>query len=103
MQGLGDIMRQAQQMQAKMAKIQEELALKLVEGSSGGGMVKVVCTGKQEIRAITIDKTVVSPEDVDMLQDLVMAAVNDALRLSREMLEQEMKALTGGISIPGMF
>ena len=103
MQGLGDIMRQAQQMQAKMAQIQEELALKLVEGSSGGGMVKVVCTGKQEIRSITIDKAVVSPDDVDMLQDLVMAAVNDALRLSREMLEQEMKALTGGISIPGMF
>ncbi len=103
MQGLGDIMRQAQEMQTKMAKIQEELAKKTVEGSSGGGMVKVVCTGKQQILSITIDKNVVNPDDIDMLQDLVLAAVNDALQLSHQMLEQEMKALTGGISIPGLF
>ena len=103
MQGLGDIMRQAQEMQTKMAKIQEELAKKTVEGSSGGGMVKVVCTGKQQILSITIDKNVVNPDDIDMLQDLILAAVNDALQLSHQMLEQEMKALTGGISIPGLF
>ena len=103
MQGLGDIMRQSQEMQTKMAKIQEELAKKTVEGSSGGGMVKVVCTGKQQILSITIDKNVVNPDDIDMLQDLVLAAVNDALQLSHQMLEQEMKALTGGISIPGLF
>ena len=102
MQGMGDLLRQAQLMQSKMAKMQEELAKKTVEGSSGGGMVRVICTGKQEILAISIDKTAVDPEDVEMLQDLVMAAVNDSLRLSREMMEKEMAGLTGGMKIPGM-
>ena len=102
MQGLGDLMRQAQQMQAKIAEMQAELAKRTVEGSSGGGMVKVVCTGKQEVCSVTIEKAVVNPEDVGMLQDLVAAAVNDALRLSKELMEKEMALLTGGISLPGM-
>ncbi len=102
MQGMGDLMRQAQQMQAKMVKMQEELAQRTVEGSSGGGMVRVVCTGKQEILSLVIDKTVIDPAEADMLQDLVMAAVNDALRLSRLLVEKEMSALTGGLSLPGM-
>lgn len=95
-------MRQAQQMQAKMMKLQEELAQRTVEGSSGGGMVRVVCSGKQEILSVTIDKTAIDPAEADMLQDLVMAAVNDALRLSRLLVEKEMSVLTGGLSLPGM-
>lgn len=101
MKGMGDLFRQAQQMQAKMAEMQQELASQQVEGSSGGGMVRVVCNGKQEILSVSIDKAAVDPEDVDMLQDLVTAAVNDALRLSREMAEQQMATLTGGFKIPG--
>lgn len=103
MPGMNEIMRQAQQMQARMAKIQEEMATRTVEAASGGGMVKVVATGKQEIRSILIDKEAVNPEDVEMLQDLVLAAVNEALRLSHTMVEKEMTALTGGIKIPGLF
>lgn len=102
MQGMGDIMRQAQLMQEKITKLQEELASRTVEGSSGGGMVRVVATGKQEVRSVSIDKGVVDPDDVDMLQDLVTAAVNDALIRSRELLEREMTAITGGIKLPGM-
>ncbi len=102
MRGMNDLLRQAQVMQNKMAKIQEELAEKTVEGSSGGGMIKVVCTGKQEIKSVSIDKSVIDPEDPDMLQDLVLAAVNESLRLSRELAEKEMAAVTGGIKLPGM-
>ncbi len=102
MQGMGDILRQAQVMQSKMAEIQEELAKKTVEGSSGGGMVRVVCTGKQEILSVVIEKNVVDPEDVGMLQDLVTAAVNNALRLSRELAERELSSLAGGLKIPGL-
>ena len=106
--GMTDILRQAQQMQSKMAEIQEDLAQRTVEGSSGGGMVRVACTGNQVIRSVSIDPNAlisagtVSPEDVDMLQDLVTAAVNDALRRSRELMETEMKALTGGLKLPFM-
>ena len=103
MQGMGDILRQAQMMQSKMAEIQEELGKKTVEGTSGGGMVRVVCTGKQEIISIAIEKSVVDPEDVGMLQDLVTAGVNNALRLSREMAEREVSSLAGGLKIPGLF
>ena len=103
MQGMGDLLRQAQLMQSKMAEMQESLGKKTVEGSSGGGMVRVVCTGKQEILSITMDKDVVDPADVEMLQDLVTAAVNNALRLSRELAERELSALTGGMKIPGLF
>ncbi len=102
MRGMNDLLRQAQVMQNKMLKMQEELSDRTVEGKSGGGMVKVVCSGKQEIHSITIEKDAVDPNDVEMLQDLVLTAVNEALRLSREMMEKEMSALTGGIKIPGM-
>ncbi len=100
---LTDIMKQAQKMQAKMAEIQEELADKVVEATSGGGMVKVLANGRQEILSIQIEPDVVDPEDVEMLQDLVVAAVNDALRKSQEMMAEEMKKITGGMSIPGLF
>ena len=103
MQGMGDLLRQAQMMQSKMAEIQDGLGKKTVEGSSGGGMVSVVCTGKQEILSIAIEKNVVDPEDVGMLQDLITAAVNNALRLSREMAERELSSLAGGLKIPGLF
>ncbi len=103
MQGMEGILRQAQEMQSKMAKIQEELAHKTVAAGSGGGMVTVVCTGKQEIRSISIDKTIVDPNDVEMLQDLVLTAVNEAIRQSHEMAAREMAALTGGLKIPGLF
>ena len=102
MQGMDDLLRQAQMMQSKMASMQEELGKKTVEGSSGGGMVRVVATGKQEIVSVTIEKSVIDPNEADMLQDLVTAAVNDALRASRSMAEQELSSLTGGFKIPGL-
>ncbi len=98
-----EMMRQAQILQNKMAKAQEELAAKTVEATAGGGMVKAVANGKQEIVSVTIEKEVVDPDDVEMLQDLVVAAVNEALKRSKEMMEQEMAKITGGLKIPGMF
>ena len=103
MRGMNDLVRQAQIMQSKMMKMQEELAAKTVEGSSGGGMVKVVVNGRQDILSVAIDPAVVDPDDVSMLQDLVLTAMNDGIRASREMAEHEMKGLTGGISLPGIF
>jgi DNA-binding YbaB/EbfC family protein len=103
MRGMNDMLRQAQMLQKKMSKLQDDLAEREVSGTAGGGMITVVCTGKQEIRSIVIDKNAVDPEDVEMLQDLVLAAANDALRKSKEMAESEMGALTGGMNIPGMF
>ena len=100
--GMGDIMKQAKAMQENMQKAQESLALKSVEGSSGGGMVRVVCTGKQEIQSVVIDQAVVDPADVPMLQDLVTAAVNDALNKARSLVEEEMRSVTGGLNIPGL-
>ncbi len=102
MKGMGNMMKQAQKLQAKMMKMQEELGEKTVEASSGGGMVKVVASGKQQVVSIQIEKEVVDPEDVDMLQDLVLAAVNDALSKSQEMVSSEMGKLTGGMNIPGL-
>jgi hypothetical protein len=102
MKGMGNMMKQAQKLQAKMLKMQEELAERTVEASAGGGMVQVVANGRQQIVAITIDREVVDPEDVDMLQDLVLAAVNDALTKSQEMVSSEMGKLTGGMNIPGL-
>ena len=102
MKGMGDMMKQAQKLQAKMIKLQEELAEKTVETSAGGGMVKVIANGKQQIVSINIEKEVVDPEDVEMLQDLIMAAVNDALTKSQEMVSGEMGKLTGGLKIPGL-
>ena len=96
------ILRQAQEMQNNLAKAQEELSRKTVCASSGGGMVTVVCTGRQEIKSISIEKSIVDPEDVDMLQDLVLTAVNEALRQSHELAAREMSALAGGLNIPGL-
>ena len=96
------MMKQAQKLQAKMMKLQEEMAEKTVESAAGGGMVKVVANGRQQIVSVSIEKEVVDPEDVDMLQDLVLAAVNDALAKSQEMVTTEMSKLTGGMNIPGM-
>jgi len=103
MKGMGDMLRQAQMMHKKMQQIQEEMNTRTVEATAGGGMVTVVAKGSQDIVSIRIDKTVVDPEDVDMLQDLVLAAVNDALKKARDMQQAEMAALTGGLKIPGMF
>ena len=102
MKGMANMMKQAQKLQSKMLQMQEELAQKTVEASAGGGMVKVVANGKQQIISVQIEKEVVDPEDVDMLQDLVQAAVNDALARSQEMANAEMSKLTGGLSIPGL-
>jgi len=102
MKGMGNMMKQAQKLQTKMLRLQEELAEKTVETSSGGGMVKVVAKGRQQIVSIEIEKEVVDPEDIDMLQDLLLAAVNDALSKSQEMVSSEMGKLTGGMNIPGL-
>jgi len=100
---MGKMMKQVQKMQADMARMQEELAAKTVEATSGGGMVKVVANGKQEVVSIEIKPDAVDPEDVEMLQDMVLAAVNEALRSAQEMVAGEMKKITGGINIPGLF
>jgi DNA-binding YbaB/EbfC family protein len=99
---MGDMMKQAQKLQARMLEIQKELAEKTVESAAGGGMIKVVANGRQQIVSIRIEKEVVNPEDVEMLQDLILAAVNDALTKSQEMVAAEMGKLTGGLSIPGL-
>ena len=102
---LANIMKQAQKMQEKMGKVQEELALKSVEASSGGGMVTAKVNGKNELLSLTIDKAVVDPEDVDMLEDLVLAAVNEAFKRSQDMISEEMGKVTSGmgLNIPGLF
>ena len=103
MRGMNDLVRQAQIMQKKMAKVQEELAARTVEGTAGGGMVTAVVNGSGELQGLRIDKSVVDPADVEMLQDLVLAAVNEALKKAKEVMEQEMGQVTGGMRIPGMF
>jgi DNA-binding YbaB/EbfC family protein len=100
--GMGNLQRMAQQMQQEMLRIQSELEAATVTGSSGGGVVSATVTGKQELVGLTIDPSAVDPSDVEMLQDLVVAAVNDALRASRELAEQKMAAVTGGLRLPGM-
>jgi hypothetical protein len=95
-------MKQAQKLQEKMAKVQEELAAKSVEATSGGGMVTAIVNGKFELVAIRIEKDVVNPEDIDMLQDLIVAAVNEGVRKAQEMASAEMAKVTGGMKIPGM-
>jgi DNA-binding YbaB/EbfC family protein len=100
---MGGMMKQMQKMQKDMEKMQAQLEETEVEASSGGGAVSCKVNGKKEVLAITIDEDVVDPEDVEMLQDLVMAAVNEALRKAEDMMEKEMKKLTGGMNIPGLF
>ena len=101
--GIGNIMKQAQQMQAKIARIQQELESREVEATSGGGMVTARVNGKQQLLDLKIEKAVVDPEDVDMLQDLVLAAVNEALKKSQQMVQEEMSKVTGGMNLPGLF
>ena len=99
--GMANLQRMAQQMQQEMLRVQTELEAAHVDGSAGGGVVKAVVTGKQELVSITIDPDAVDPSDVEMLQDLIVAAVNDALRASRDLAEEKMAAVTGGLQIPG--
>ena len=100
--GFGNLLKQAQQMHSKIAELQEEMAGKTVEASSGGGMVSIVMNGKQEVLSIRIDPEVVNREEIDMLQDLIAAAMNEAIRKSHEMMTEEMKKITGGLAIPGL-
>lgn len=102
MKGFGNIMKEAQRLQQQMERMQAEVAEKKVEATAGGGMVTVTANGKQEIVAIKIDPEVVSKDDVQMLEDLVLAACNEALRKSRELVQQELGKLTGGLKIPGL-
>lgn len=102
---LGNLMRQAQKMQEKMAEMQKELASRTVEASSGGGMVTATVNGGQELVSLKIDPSVADPKDLDMLQDLVVAAVNEGVRRSKQMVADEMGKLTAGlgVNIPGLF
>ena len=99
---MGGMLKQAQKLQSKIFKLQEEMAEKTVETSVGGGMITVVANGKQELVSIKIDPEVVDPEDVNMLEDLVVAGVNDALKKAQEMVSEQMTKLTGGFNIPGL-
>ncbi len=99
---LGDIMRQAKKMQQEMGKIQEESRKKTVEASAGGGMVTVVANGGMEIVSVKIEREVVNPDDIEMLQDLIVAAVNEALRRAQQMVNEEMSKVTGGLNLPGI-
>ncbi len=103
MQNIGDIMKQAKKLQDKMAGLQKELETKTVETTAGGGMITVVVNGKFELQSLKIEKEVVNPEDVEMLQDLIVAAVNEGIRKAQEMASAEMAKLTGGLNIPGLF
>lgn len=103
MKDLGKLLKQAQQVQAKMAEMQERLAEKTVEASAGGGMVRIVMNGRHEVISISIDPEVVDPSDVEMLEDLVVAAVNEARGRVDAMIKEEMSALTGGLPMPGLF
>ena len=103
MKNMNDLLRQAQVMQNKIARLQQEMAEKDVEASAGGGMVKVVMNGRQELKSIAIDKAVMESGDAEMLQDLIITAVNEAVRIGRATLDREMANISGGIRIPGMF
>lgn len=100
--GMANLQRMAQQMQQEMLRVQTELEATTVDGSAGGGVVTATVTGKQEVVSVTIDPTAVDPADVEMLQDLVVAAVNDAIRASRQLEAEKMAAVTGGMKIPGL-
>lgn len=99
---MGNLLKQAQQLQTKMAKLQEELEEKTVEASSGGGMVTAVINGRQEILSINIEPEVINPDDQEMLQDLILAAINDGLVKARNMVNEEMRKLTGGLNLPSI-
>lgn len=99
---MNNLMKQAQQMQKRMLDIQEELATRTVESTVGGGMVTVVVNGQQELMSLTISPEVVDPDDIEMLEDLIVAAVNEARHQAQELMTQEMSKLTGGVKIPGL-
>ena len=101
-QNIGNIMKQAKKMQEKIGRMQQELEGRTVEAQAGGGMVSVLVNGKFEIVSLKIEKDVVNPEDIDMLQDLITAAVNEGVRKAQEMASQEMGKITGGLGIPGL-
>jgi nucleoid-associated protein EbfC len=103
MQNIGNIMKQAKKLQERMTSLQQELESKTVETTSGGGMVSVVVNGKFEVRSLKIDREVVNPDDLDMLQDLIVAAVNEGIRKAQEMASAEMAKITGGLNVPGLF
>jgi hypothetical protein len=100
---LQEMMRQAQKMKAKLEKVQAEVGQRTVEGSAGGGMVVVTANGKNQIVGVKIDKQVVSPDDVEMLQDMVLSATNQAIERAQEMMNAEVSKVTGGAGVPGMF
>lgn len=100
---MANIMKQAQQMQAQMAKLQEEAATKTVTGSAGGGMVTVTANGALEVVSVRIDPEALKDGDADMLQDVVLAATNEALKNARQLMADQMKSVTGGTNIPGLF
>ena len=100
---MNKMMKQVQKMQQDMLKLQEELASRTVESSAGGGAVKVIANGKNEVISVEIKPEAVDPEDVEMLQDLITAAVNEALKKAQELVSAEMGKLTGGLKIPGLF
>ena len=102
MQNFNNIMKQAKKMQERMASLQKELEIKTVEAQAGGGMVSVVVNGKYEVVSLKIEKEVVNPEDIEMLQDLIAAAVNEGIRKAQEMASSEMAKITGGLNIPGL-
>ena len=102
MKGFGNMMKEAQKLQERMLAMQEEIAKRKVDATAGGGMVTVEANGKQEILSIKIDPEVINKDDAQMLEDLVLAACNEALRKSRELVQQELGKLTGGMKIPGL-
>ena len=102
MKGFGNMMKEAQKLQAQMEKMQEEIGKKKVGATAGGGMVTVEANGRQELLSIKIDPEVINKDDAQMLEDLVLAACNEALRKSRELVQQELGKLTGGLKIPGL-
>lgn len=100
--GMGNLFKQAQEIQARLAQVQEELGRKTVEASSGGGMVQVVVNGHLACSSVRVDPAVINPQDKEMLEDLILAAVNEGLRRAREMVSEEMSKITGGFKIPGL-
>ena len=103
MGNMGNIMKQAQKAMEQVQKVQDELAAARVEGTAGGGMVRVEANGQGQVESVTIDPQVVDPDDVEMLQDLVVSAVRDAIQKAEQMKEERMKQITGGMGLPGMF
>ncbi|MBI3001275.1 MAG: YbaB/EbfC family nucleoid-associated protein [Deltaproteobacteria bacterium] len=100
--GMGNLLKQAQEIQAKLAQIQEELGRKTVEASAGGGMVRVTVNGQLMLSSIQVDPAVINREEKEMLEDLILAAVNEGMRRAREMVSEEMSKVTGGLKIPGL-